>query len=588
MNLNGTNKNKKRGILSLTRLVRDALPEQLRAIADDELTDQLPVLRPGVTSPSQASAMTPGGTTDGIPAPAGPPGPTAMSPAADSDEGLRRLAAQSRVSLGDFSPTERAGAVRRLEEEIHQRLARWVRLEDELRIRNTEMDRLQSELTTGRTTIVTLEVQVRSLTTERDDTRREVAQLRAELADERRNSGSSVEQQRALQQQADQLAAAADEKDRLLREAEARVEALMAELSGHRDAIIGLEGTLTDQKATYKRQEQEKAALADTIRVLEKKSEDLRGQLRNDSGAVAQLKADVEARAREAEVAAKQLESAQAEQQRLEIAFQKECSTAERLRTDAQGWEKAAQQAEATRRGIQERLAEFETTAGERNARLGQLEVALASLVAEKVQLASSLENQTAQLAERLKEVGELERVRGRLEFKCNAQLRTIDALHNEMRSHKKLVNVLSQGVSNVNEAAATVAALDAWVSHQVSAEEHPEGTTSPPPQPGVRVIETMDESGAVRYPLNKDVFTIGRSRDSDMRIGGKHTSRNHARILSAADEVVIEDLGSANGILVNASFVARSVLHHGDVVEIGGSRFRFVDEPARTGQMAG
>jgi pSer/pThr/pTyr-binding forkhead associated (FHA) protein len=65
--------------------------------------------------------------------------------------------------------------------------------------------------------------------------------------------------------------------------------------------------------------------------------------------------------------------------------------------------------------------------------------------------------------------------------------------------------------------------------------------------------------------------MTIGRSHKSDIRINGQFVSRIHARLLAHPIGTVIEDLGSKNGIFVNAQPVTRCVLKDGDVVSLGG-----------------
>jgi pSer/pThr/pTyr-binding forkhead associated (FHA) protein len=58
--------------------------------------------------------------------------------------------------------------------------------------------------------------------------------------------------------------------------------------------------------------------------------------------------------------------------------------------------------------------------------------------------------------------------------------------------------------------------------------------------------------------------------------------SRLHARVVSTANSVAIEDIESRNGIRVNAKLVsARQELRHGDIIDLGRLRFRFIDTTA-------
>ena len=80
-------------------------------------------------------------------------------------------------------------------------------------------------------------------------------------------------------------------------------------------------------------------------------------------------------------------------------------------------------------------------------------------------------------------------------------------------------------------------------------------------------------------YPILSEVMTIGRGHGSDIRIASHYVSRVHAKIRTSGISTIIEDAGRKNGILVNAERVERRVLHHGDVVDLGGDlNLRFVD----------
>jgi pSer/pThr/pTyr-binding forkhead associated (FHA) protein len=76
--------------------------------------------------------------------------------------------------------------------------------------------------------------------------------------------------------------------------------------------------------------------------------------------------------------------------------------------------------------------------------------------------------------------------------------------------------------------------------------------------------------------------MTIGRGDIADIRIENDFLSRLHARIVSTPAGAAIEDVESTNGIRVNSKLVAtRQVLRHGDVVDLGQLRFRFIDTAA-------
>jgi len=98
---------------------------------------------------------------------------------------------------------------------------------------------------------------------------------------------------------------------------------------------------------------------------------------------------------------------------------------------------------------------------------------------------------------------------------------------------------------------------------------------------PVSRMLVLLDPERPIKYPLFKESMTIGRADVADIQIDNNFLSRLHARIVSTADEVTIEDVESKNGIRVNAKVVTRQALRHGDVVDLGRLRFRFIDTTA-------
>jgi len=84
-------------------------------------------------------------------------------------------------------------------------------------------------------------------------------------------------------------------------------------------------------------------------------------------------------------------------------------------------------------------------------------------------------------------------------------------------------------------------------------------------------------------YPL-LGTTTIGRSADNTITLPDPTTSRNHARVVFTDGKWVVEDLGSANGILIGGQRVTRVVLKSGDTFKIGGITFRFIEKELSAG----
>lgn len=85
-------------------------------------------------------------------------------------------------------------------------------------------------------------------------------------------------------------------------------------------------------------------------------------------------------------------------------------------------------------------------------------------------------------------------------------------------------------------------------------------------------------ESGpaeGLEYEINKTTV-IGRAVECEITLLRSYISRNHARLSLSEGRLIIEDLGSANGTLVNgAKISAPSNLHHGDNISFKDVVFR-------------
>ena len=73
--------------------------------------------------------------------------------------------------------------------------------------------------------------------------------------------------------------------------------------------------------------------------------------------------------------------------------------------------------------------------------------------------------------------------------------------------------------------------------------------------------------------------LSIGRMPDNAIVIDHPAVSGHHACVTRQGDDVVLEDLKSANGTFVNEQPITRCVLHHGDVVLVGNHLLVFDDE---------
>ena len=76
-----------------------------------------------------------------------------------------------------------------------------------------------------------------------------------------------------------------------------------------------------------------------------------------------------------------------------------------------------------------------------------------------------------------------------------------------------------------------------------------------------------------------RETTTIGRDESNNIVLPDPTVSRNHARLIFANGNWAVEDLGSANGIVVQDRRLARAILGPGDTYNIGRTSFRFIEE---------
>ncbi len=82
-------------------------------------------------------------------------------------------------------------------------------------------------------------------------------------------------------------------------------------------------------------------------------------------------------------------------------------------------------------------------------------------------------------------------------------------------------------------------------------------------------------------YVLDKEVMTIGRKEDNDIRIDNLAVSGHHARLLTIFEDSFLEDLDSTNGTFVNGKPIDKHPLSNGDVIVIGKHELKYINEGA-------
>jgi pSer/pThr/pTyr-binding forkhead associated (FHA) protein len=102
-----------------------------------------------------------------------------------------------------------------------------------------------------------------------------------------------------------------------------------------------------------------------------------------------------------------------------------------------------------------------------------------------------------------------------------------------------------------------------------------------------MEIVERSGSRAGRAHPLAHGEHVIGRGAGVSISLDDPDVSRHHARLEVDADGVVVEDLGSKNGIFVRGSRVVERVrLGHGDTFAIGELTFEINHPASRVSRM--
>ncbi len=90
------------------------------------------------------------------------------------------------------------------------------------------------------------------------------------------------------------------------------------------------------------------------------------------------------------------------------------------------------------------------------------------------------------------------------------------------------------------------------------------------------RLLCLTGENKGVAYFLTGQRIILGRSEKADIQIKDLKSSREHAELTIVNDDIIITDLGSQNGIIVNDLKIKQHKLKDGDKVIIGSTVYKF------------
>ncbi len=152
------------------------------------------------------------------------------------------------------------------------------------------------------------------------------------------------------------------------------------------------------------------------------------------------------------------------------------------------------------------------------------------------------------------------------------------DALHAVSNGRPGLLN--DAALTALSRAArlpvrlADLADLD-QLSPAEDGDDAPRDQSTPP-----RLILSRDTAVVREYTFSERKVLIGRSEFADLLIADGHVSKLHALLVLYSDALVLLDLNSVNGTLVNSVHVSSTVLASDDIISVGHHRIKVVDAP--------
>src|SRR2546426_11452411 len=97
------------------------------------------------------------------------------------------------------------------------------------------------------------------------------------------------------------------------------------------------------------------------------------------------------------------------------------------------------------------------------------------------------------------------------------------------------------------------------------------------------RIICTIGPLKGTSFPITESELTFGRVEGNDVVLEDDLVSRRHCGIRLEDGHVVLRDLDSRNGTVVNGESVSKRVLKEADLIKIGSSSLIYMEQ-AREG----
>jgi chromosome segregation ATPase len=442
-----------------------------------------------------------------------------------------------------------AASLAAADERLASKDAELVALAEDRRARDERIAALSTELADA-------EVKHHATLSNVDQAEVETARLNGLLQQEQAATADAAQRERLLLAEQDRLHGKLQDLEIYINGRHDSWSELNAQLAQYKDALAGMEQTVQAREAVNTRSDDDKRLLAAKIQELEHQCSELAGRRKEREEANDELQ--------------RRLAGHFAEMEQLKLEHANRLNELEQAATTALNGRRYIEALEADIKSRTARIQALDAEAQQGRGVIGELTSANSDLAGRVAELDKSLAVQHDLVA----------------------------SLTAELRAKQAAADVLERSVDRITDLGASLAALDKEMhggdgerrAANGGAEEllpidlllddefaHDAGQRAAVEARRKLVITIGGE--AIQYPIVKNLMTIGRGHESDIRIASHFVSRVHAKISTSDMGTIIEDAGSKNGVLVNSERVKRRVLHHGDVVSIGGElSLRFVD----------
>ena len=504
-------------------------------------------------------------------------------------------------------------SLKRLEEDLRTLHSKWQAVEQEIAERDEQIALLQREMDRSEEMRGAIEADLEAAAADKqqlaDELQAQQRQFEDEIAQHSKTSSDVQDRISALESENTGLRVHLQELQAYIDGRKDDWSDLKAQIKEYENTINGMSDTLESHEDVVARKEEEKAALALKVMELEREFSELKGRHTEKESSHEELQQTLDDQARELGSLNSETIKLHKDIERLQKKLERRDETVKSLRKDLKEHDRDSSSLEdllssekATIKDQQNRLAQLEESLRAREATEEVLRTEVAQYEKKLEEISFDAKEHEIRAAELQAVLLESESEQKSLRQELDAQRELVQVLERDLAKKQQDLDLLDRSADRISAIHSGIRELDFQIDdHWIQQPEKvvdqveeifghgdevmidPEALLEAEDENAEHLIVAMAQGGAesVRYPLLDREVTIGRSRRSDIRLNSKYISRIHARIKVDGDCAIIEDAGSTNGFLVNSVETRHHSLAHGDLLEIGDCKLRYLHPSA-------